>query len=426
MLLASCILFPPEQAPFDAVRDLSGELPVSPGAVGFGSTTAAGRGGEILHVTSLANDGEGSLRSALEQEGPRIVVFEVGGVIELASSIVVRTPYLTLAGQTAPDPGITLRGSGIVVSTHDVLIQHIRSRPGDSTAGEDPNDRDGIGVVGSSWGDVDVYNVVIDHCSVSWAIDEGASTWYEGVQDITFSNNIIAENLSESLHSKGEHSKGLLIGDHSRRISVIGNLFAHNMRRNPLLKGDTSSFIANNVIYNPGTQAVGFSDPERSGYSISTIVHNLFISGPDTAGSAAVWRGSETSNAIELFLEGNRVSESGGLAPVVPPQNIAAVTVGSAPVSVLPFVPVAITELEEDVLAGAGARPAARDSVDERIVQTVRDRNGAIIDSQNDVGGYPASSPGATSLDLAANPHGDDDDDGYSNVEEWLHGLAGQ
>jgi len=422
-LVAGCRMLPPHQAAFDAVRDLSGGLAVFPGAEGFGSTTRAGRGGNIIRVTNLSDSGAGSLRAALQQEGARIVVFELGGTIELDSPITVHHPFLTLAGQSAPDPGITLMGSGIVISTHDVLVQHIRSRPGDGPVGTEPENRDGISVVGSRDGSADVYNVVIDHCSISWAIDEGASTWYDGVRDVTFSNNIIAENLSESRHPKGEHSKGLLIGDHSRRISVIGNLFAHNMRRNPLLKGDTSSFVANNVIYNPGTEAIGFSDPERSGRSIATVVYNLFIPGPDTAGSEFVWRGRGTRSGIEIFLDGNKV-RNGGLVEFVPPPPVASVLVSSAPVWVEPFEPIAVSQLQSVVLSGAGARPASRDSVDERIVQSVQNRTGTIIDSQNDVGGYPVSPPISVSLSIPENPHEDDDADGYTIVEEWLHSLA--
>ena len=422
-LVAGCRLFPPHQTAFDAVRDLSGSLAVYPEAEGFGSSTRAGRGGEIIRVTNLSGRGVGSLRAALQQEGARIVVFEVGGTIELDSPITVHHPFLTVAGQTAPDPGITLIGSGIVISTHDVLVQHIRSRPGDGTVGTAPENRDGISVVGSPDGLTDVYNVVVDHCSISWAIDEGVSTWYDGVRDVTFSYNIIAENLSESRHPKGEHSKGLLIGDHSRRISVIGNLFAHNMRRNPLLKGDTSSLVANNVIYNPGTEAIGFSDPEWSGRSIATIVDNLFIPGPDTAGSEFVRRGIGTSSGIEIFLTGNTV-RNGTLVEFVAPPSIASVLVNSAPVWVEPFEPVTVSQLEGVVLSMAGARPVSRDLVDERIVESVRNRTGMIIDSQNDVGGHPASTPTSISLSIPENPHGDDDADGYTNVEEWLHSLA--
>ena len=116
-LVAGCRLFPPHQAAFDAVRDIPGGLAVFPGAEGFGSTTRAGRGGDVIRVMNLSDGGAGSLRAALQREGARIVVFEVGGTIELDSPITIHQPFLTLAGQTAPDPGITLKGSGIVIST---------------------------------------------------------------------------------------------------------------------------------------------------------------------------------------------------------------------------------------------------------------------------------------------------------------------
>ena len=424
LLFAGCRLFPPVQAPFEPHVDLSGGLPVFPGAAGFGSTTVAGREGAVIVVSNLNNDGAGSLREALLAEGPRVVVFEVAGVIELASRIDVVTPYLTIAGQTSPDPGITLIGSGIVISTHDVLVQHIRTRPGDGEVGDDPENRDGIGVVGDRRGRTEVYNVVIDHCSVSWAIDEGMSTWYEGVHDVTFSNCIVAENLSESLHPKGEHSKGLLVGDHSRRIAVIGNLFAHNTRRNPLLKGDTSALVAGNLIYNPGTQAVGFSDPEWSGPSRATIVGNVFIPGPDTDGSTELlWRGSETSDNIQVYINDNLVIE-GTTSDFLPPASIAEVLVTDPPVSVTPFSPAAASTIESAILAGAGARAASRDGTDTRIVQSVVNRSGAIIDSQDEVGGYPVVAPVTAGLTIPPDPSGDDDADGYTNLEEWLHGLA--
>jgi hypothetical protein len=421
---ASCRLFPPVQAPFDSHRDLRGSLAVFPGAEGFGTHTIAGRGGAVVRVTSLADSGPGPLGEAVAVPGPRVVVFEVGGVISLSTPILVREPFLTLAGQTAPDPGITLVGSGIVVSTHDVLIQHIRSRPGDRPDGADPEARDGISVVGDARGERAVYNVVIDRCSISWAIDEGASTWYMGVSDVTFSNSIIAENLSNSLQPKGEHSKGLLVGDHSRRIAVTGNLFAHNMRRNPLLKGDTSTVVAGNLIYNPGTQAIGFSDPEWSGPSRATVVGNLVIAGSDSGpASDAIWRGAETSDRMMVYAQDNLLDD-GETREWVPGARMDRVMVTVPPVSFQPATFGPASALESTLLARAGARAAARDEVDERIVQSVADRTGRIIDSQDDVGGYPEPEATVHPLALPPDPHADDDGDGYTNLEHWLHALA--
>jgi hypothetical protein len=418
-----CELGPSAQDPFDPYRDLSAGLSVFPGAQGFGSDTPAGRGGKLIRVTNLNPSGPGSLSEALSFPGARTVVFEVGGIIELENNLEVIHPFLTLAGQTAPEPGITLVGAGLVVRTHDVLIQHIRVRPGDRPDGEDPENRDGISVIGDPRGETSVYNVVIDHCSVSWAIDEGMSTWYPGVSDVTFSNNIIAENLSESLHPKGEHSKGLLIGDHSRRISVLRNIFSHNMRRNPLLKGNTSSFVANNLVYNGGTQGIGFSDPEGSGVSIASIIGNVFIPGADTAGDQYVWRGRETSDGIEITLNDNLTGDS-GLSPFNPPANIREVIVTDLPVDIVPLTLIPASILEGELSASAGAFPAYRDSVDRRIIHDLANRSGSIIDSQDEVGGYPAPTPTSRLLSPPENPGGDDDGDGYTNLEHWLHEYA--
>ena len=421
--LGGCRLFPPRQAPFDASRDLSAELPVFPGAEGFGTATPAGRGGTVYVVDTLAASGPGSLAEALTATGPRIVVFEVGGIIELANAIEITDPFLTVAGQTAPAPGITLVGSGIIVQTHDVLIQHLRVRPGDRADGRAPEDRDGIAVIGNRRGTVQVYNVVVDHCSVSWAIDEGTSTWYDGVSDVTFSNNLIAENLSESLHPEGEHSKGLLIGDHSRRISVIRNVFAHNTRRNPLLKGDTSTIVANNLIYNSGTSAIGFSDPEWSGRSIASIMGNVFVPGSDTSNAEHVWRGRETSDDIRIYLNDNLVDEA-SLAAFTPPADITEVEITVPPVDLTPLTLVAAADLETELIATAGAFPAERGSVDARIISAVQARGGSIIDSQSEVGGYPTFAPASRALTLPANPAADDDADGYTNMEEWIHSWS--
>jgi pectate lyase len=182
-----------------------------PRAVGFGTDTTAGRGGQIIRVTNLNATGDGSFRAALEAPSKRIVVFEVGGVIDLEKrGISISNPFLTIAGQTAPDPGITPIKGGISVQTHDVLIRHISIRPGD--AGEAK--RSGFKPDGLSTSGGDAYNIVVDHCSMTWAVDEnlsasGART--EGPDKtshkITFSNNIIAEGLSDSSHAKGPHSK---------------------------------------------------------------------------------------------------------------------------------------------------------------------------------------------------------------------------
>src|SRR6478735_5646329 len=141
-----------------------------PGAVGYAAHTAGGRGGQIIRVTTLASDGPGSLAAALETKGPRVIVFEVGGVIDLQMrELKITEPFLTVAGQTAPSPGITLIRTGFDILTHDVILQHIRSRTGSGgNARQGRWDPDAISTV-------DAYNIIVDHCSMTWAIDENLS-----------------------------------------------------------------------------------------------------------------------------------------------------------------------------------------------------------------------------------------------------------
>ncbi|HDP34212.1 MAG TPA: hypothetical protein ENN29_03780, partial [Candidatus Hydrogenedentes bacterium] len=131
----------------DAVRDYSKSLRVIPGIEGFGVDTPAGRGGQIVRVTNLNPSGEGSLQKALQTPGPRVVVFEVGGIIDMRDALVISHPFITVAGETAPSPGITIIGAGIIINTHDVLLRHVRCRVGDRTEGPAPDARDGISVL---------------------------------------------------------------------------------------------------------------------------------------------------------------------------------------------------------------------------------------------------------------------------------------
>jgi pectate lyase len=251
LLLAGCTPDADGGAGQDATKACGGKLPVFPGAEGFGCGTPGGRGGQVITVTNLNDAGAGSLRAALESGGRRFVVFEVSGTIDVREQIVVDDPYLTVAGQTAPGGGITLKAadgnvSGLIdIRTHDVVIRYMRFRTGapPSVTGEN---LDGVNI----W--EDGHDVVIDHDSFSWAVDENVSTW-DGAHDITFSWNIIAQGLRESTHPDGEHSKGLLVsGDATENISVHHNLFAHNTARNPQVTSPGLIQVVNNVIYDYG------------------------------------------------------------------------------------------------------------------------------------------------------------------------------
>ena len=269
-----------------------------PGAQGFGAETAGGRGGRIVKVVNLDPAGEGSLRWALEDlHGPRIVVFEVGGVIDLDRQVRVGGK-VTIAGQTAPGEGITVRGGRLVVVGDDVIVRGLRLRPGDGP-GQDPSARDAISV---GIEDGPVRRVIVDHNSLTWATDENAATWYD-VSDVTFSNNIIAEGLSDSRHAKGDHSMGMLIGDGARRVSAIGNLLAHNRHRNPTTKAATEIEILNNLVYNSGPNALEI--PKGAGGPMTAhAVGNVFIAGPDTVKRAPIRLG-DAGPDFAYFLADN-------------------------------------------------------------------------------------------------------------------------
>jgi hypothetical protein len=403
-----------------------GYLPVFPGAQGFGTETKAGRGGKIIKVTNLNNSGTGSLRAAVEASGPRIVVFEVSGTISLSDAIRIRNPYITIAGQTAPSPGITLKGCPLDVRTHNVLIQHIRSRVGDQNPGGlSPGNIDAM-QMRENQDSENTGNVVLDHVSLSWAVDEniGIGGVYTS-HDITLSNCIISEALSNSIHPKGEHSKGILIGDRAKKVSMVGNLIAHNKDRNgAAIKGSTSGVALNNLIYNSGSQAsYYFKDDYGAGAFLFSIIGNDFIDGSDTPTSNyAIMVASQISSGSKVYYTGNRTS-SGRLYTNAASYNPSA---SSAPVWHPSLVIKSASDAKASVLANAGARPADRDSVDERIVNEVKSRTGNIIDNPQQVGGWPNFSKNYRSFAVPTNPNGDDDGDGYTNVEEVLHRMAAQ
>ena len=379
-----------------------------PGALGWAATTPGGRGGKLLRVTTLAPTGPGSLVEALDTKGPRTIVFEVGGVIDLAQmQIRIVEPYLTIAGQTAPYPGITLIRGGIDIATHDVVVRHLRVRPGDlglpKRAGVD---FDAISLVGGS-------NIVIDHNTLTWATDENLSAsgprFVEGGRSladyragtshrVTFSNNIIAEGLADSTHGKGEHSKGSLIHDNVRDILIVGNLYAHNYERNPLFKGAVHGHVINNLIYNPGQRAAQYNliAEEWLGheYDVGRMVlrGNVLRAGPSTEALALFMIGG--SGDMELFAEDNLAVDRIGVA--LPPLGrytttpVRVIALPQAPalppgVALLPA-----TAVQDAVITNVGARTWDRDDIDRRIVADVIEGRGAIIDSQQQVGGYPA------------------------------------
>jgi len=401
VLLASCS---GGEAPASAEPETGGIA--FEGALGWAATTPGGRGGEIIRVTTLAADGPGSLREAIETKGPRIIVFEVGGVIDLQkSTMVINEPFLTIAGQTAPSPGITIIRGGFDVRAHDVIIQHLRIRPGD--LGE---------ARASGWGEdaistVAAYNVIVDHCSLTWATDENLSAsgprftgdtpdeWRKGTShNITFSNNILAEGLADSTHPKFEHSKGSLIHDNVSNILIYGNLYAHNYERSALFKGGVHGAMVNNFIYDPGARAIHYNLQALEWGEVPfergrmTLIGNVLRAGPSTvADLPLVMLGGEGS--LDLYMRDNVAVDIHGVPlPVLGRYTTSAATIDEAaePLDLpenLPIWPANV--VEQKVLANAGARPWDRDAHDVRVLANAAEGRGWIIDSQEEVGGYP-------------------------------------
>lgn len=372
-------------------------------------TTPGGRGGKVIRVTSLADSGPGSFREALLTKGPRVVVFAIGGIIDLKKDITVREPYLTLAGQSAPGDGICLRGAALRIATHDVIVRYLRVRVGDDPNGPNPDNRDGIGI--SDPKSVP-HHIVLDHCSVSWAIDENVQLWYP-CHDITIQWCLIAESLEHSLHPKGAHGMGLLVGDHARRISIHHNLLAHHMDRSPLLKGDTLAEVVANVVYNWRNHGTALTDLEGSGPHAAVIRDNLYLPGPQT-------RAGQPGITLQRDVKaGSSVVVSGNVLPGLPPDAV----LNRSTIAVVPAAEPAEAriqrtsagELFELVLTRAGASRPFRDEADARVVQAVRDRGGRLIDRPADVGGWPAYRGGS--------PAPDRDGDGLPDSWEQAHGL---
>ncbi len=384
----------------------AGSMPTFPGAQGWAAHTPGGRGGQVIRVTTLAAEGPGSFVAALAASGPRIVVFEVGGVIDLGGrTIRVEKPFLTVAGQTAPSPGVTFIRGGFDIATHDVVIQHIRVRPGAAGfAKGSGHDFDAISTIGA-------HDVIVDHCSLTWATDENLSAsgprftgvtpreWRAGASHrITFSNNLVAEGLAHATHAKGEHSKGSLIHDNAADILIVGNLYAHNWERNPLFKGGVQGMVINNLIYDPGPRALHYNliAEEWRGHEFQTgrmvAIGNVLRAGPSTPDSVPFMM-LGGSGRLEWYASDNlAVDRIGRPLPQIGRYTTAPVDLVAIERPPLPFGVTLLpaVEVQDAVIRDAGARPWDRDAVDARIVANVIEGRGRVIDNERDVGGYPA------------------------------------
>lgn len=417
-------------------------LPAFPGVQGYGSDSFGGSGrnrskpsAKILRVTNLKDSGSGSLRSCVEASGPRVCIFEVSGPIDLRKALKIGNPYLTIAGQTAPFPGVELRHGSLRIQTHDVVVQHIRVRVGE----QNPNwqaypDRDGIQIYETG---SDTYRVVVDHVSVYWAVDESISTCCNKVRDITFSNMIVAQSLFDPGKDEGPGGYAMLFGDGTSNISVHNSLLALNPSRNPKFRSGNSGEFVNNVVYgwnNSISHTSNFSDSHNTKRpQMLNFVGNYYKAGPMSSKSETIFANGFLNLNSRVYLKGNlgprrpKLSQSEwrimGYLPSSPYRiNRPAVESKVEAIGAL--------LAYKNVLANAGARPAERDAVDKELIRNVKNGGGEYVNCiKNDgrancsknVGGWPAMQKNSRKLTTPEDPFGDKDGDGYTNLENWLH-----
>ena len=389
-----------------------------PGAEGYGRFATGGRGGEVYAVTNLNDSGPGSLRDAVSAAG-RTVVFRVSGTIPLASDLVIRKSNLTIAGQTAPGDGICLKNRALrVEGASDIVIRYLRIRPGPSSG----EALDGVEVRNS-------HDIIFDHCSVSWTIDEAVNTWH-GVKNITVQWCMISEPLNRSVHPKGAHGYGASLG--AENGSYHHNLFAHAPARNPSVAGNKTELTINmdfrcSVIFN-------WQHRSCDGKPVScNLVNNYFKPGPATQAAVRrrIVRVDDTQSAYgypsRWFVEGNFVEGEPGISADnwrggVDYENAKTSEAANRSREAFPVAPVSTQSAAAAhplVLAGAGATLPRRDRVDTRIAAEVASgKPGAgngIIDSPDHVGGWP---------ELKSTPAPvDTDHDGMPDSWEQSHGL---
>jgi len=455
-------------------------IPAFPGAEGGGMYTFGGRGGKVITVNNLNDDGTGSLREACETGGARIIVFNVSGIIRIKSPLIIRAPYLTIAGQTAPGDGVCIAGESVWINTHDVIIRHMRFRRGETWVGR-RDDAIGGNPVG---------NIMLDHISASWGLDENMSIYRHmyltdprkpeeklGTVNITIQNSIFSEGLDTWNHAFGSTIGG-------ENCSFIRNLWADNTGRNPSIGWNGVFNFVNNVMFNWVHRSIDGGD-QTARYN---IINNYFKPGPLTRVDSPIGHrilkpeSRFTMNGRKVYglvyvkgnvVEGNEkvtkdnwdggvqiedMEDAGEFTPYIKCDN-------PHPMPYMTIYPA--KEAFEFVLDNAGATFPKRDAVDIRVTKQVKTgvveylknvdlsqvphfkyrrlpedsyKKGIITDISQ-VGGYPEYNgkpyidsdddgmPDAWEKKYKLDPNdpsdanGDINGDGYTNIEKYINGI---
>ena len=378
----------------------------APAIAQIADPTDGGAGGRIIRVSTLDKDGPGSLAEALAAKGPRIVVFEVGGTIDLErSALTVTEPHLTIAGQTAPSPGITIMRGGININTHDVIVQHLRVVVGSDGLPK----RHGWEV--DAFSTRSAHNLLIENNSFFWGVDENMSAsgprftgetveeWQAGTsRNIVFRSNLAAEGLADSTHPKGEHSKGSLIHDNATGIVFERNVWAHNVERSPLLKGGVEALMINNLIYDPQYRAVHYNlmDLEWAGHEPVdgklTAIGNVMRGGVSTDPGLPFLMIGGVGDLLYYGRDNIAVDRLGKDLPMFGRYGVtrAQIREQDAPLHDLEGFDILETvDVETVLLATSGARPWDRSEMEIRVLFYIAEGRGEVIDSEAEVGGYP-------------------------------------
>ena len=429
-------------------------LPAFPGAEGFGMFSRGGRGGKVYVVTNLNGRGPGSLREAVAAEGPRIVVFAIGGTIDLGGPLTIGNPNCTIAGQTAPGGGITLKNGTLIPRADHLIVRYIRCRLGEQAG--DPGEADAVSITCPlDKEDPDrpvASNIILDHVSASWGTDEVLSVT-GSVDNVTVQWSIVSEGVTT--HNCGS----LLRPSVECHMSFHHNLYAHNRSRNPFAGSyrDQANHCdwRNNVVYNGGDGHGGTNwhklypdrwGPGNVGRLRLNCINNYWIRGPQGAGT--IYRGGDqatiyqSGNLLDATNNGVIDGVDKGWAVFANYHEKARFT---RAVEEFPHQKVTTDPADialERVLSQAGASRPRRDAVDRRLVQEVRTGKGKIIRSIAEVGGWPELASGTAPVDgdqdgmpdewetahsldpvTADDNRLDPDNDGYTNIEEYLNGT---